>query len=165
MSEPNTAAVGPGVEEDDAIADDKYLTFELGAESYGIEIQHVREIIGIQPVTTIPDVPAWICGVINLRGKVIPVASARRRFGLPDREADARTCIIVVDVEQDWFGLVVDTVSEVLDITPDLIQPPPPVFQAAKDHFLSGVGKTGDQVRLLLDAPRMFAHSDARVSA
>ena len=94
--------------------------------------------------------------MINLRGKVIPVMDVRIRFGLPERSYDARTCIIVVNVKGWWVGLVVDTVSEVVDISPDQIEPPPQVAVGATEHFIKGLGKAGDTVRLLLDAPRVL---------
>ncbi len=142
---------------DDEIDDDKYLTFVVGTETYGLHIRYVREIIGLQAITLLPDVPEWIRGVINLRGKVIPVMDIRKRFRLPHREDDRRTCIVVVNVS-DWsVGLVVDAVSEVIDIAPDNIEPPPHVDGGSSQHFLSGLGKVGDEVRLLLDAPKLLA--------
>jgi purine-binding chemotaxis protein CheW len=130
----------------------KFLTFDVGTESYGLDIRNVREIIGMQSVTVVPDVPPFVKGVINLRGKVIPVMDVRLRFGLPERAWDDRTCIVVVHVG-DWLvGLIVDTVSEVLDIPPGNIEPPPPAFGRGPQHFLAGLGKVGDRVRLLVDA-------------
>jgi purine-binding chemotaxis protein CheW len=134
----------------------KYLTFVLGTEVYGIDIQFVREIIGMQAITKVPDVPVFIKGVINLRGKVIPVMDVRRRFGMEERAYDDRTCIIVIHVS-DWLvGLVVDTVSEVLDIPQSDIEPTPDAFGSRQDSFIAGMGKVGNAVRLLIDAQRLL---------
>ena len=136
--------------------EDKYLTFVVGNETYGLDIHYVREIIGMQPITLLPEVPSWIRGVINLRGKVIPIMDVRARFNLGERAYDGRTCIIVVNVRDWWVGLVVDRVSEVIDIPADQIEPPPDVGAGSSQHFLQGLGKIGDEVRLLLDAPRLL---------
>lgn len=134
----------------------KFLTFVLGAETYALDIRHVREIIGMQKITTVPDVPSYIKGVINLRGKVIPVMDVRVRFRLPVRDYDDRTCIIVIHVREWSVGLVVDRVSEVLDIPPQQIEPPPRVGGATSARFLEGMGKVGDQVRLVLNAEELL---------
>jgi purine-binding chemotaxis protein CheW len=134
----------------------KFLTFVIGEETYALDIQHVREIIGMQRITTVPDVPSFVKGVINLRGTVIPVMDVRRRFDLPERPYDDRTCIVVVRV-RDWtVGLVVDTVSEVVDIAQDAIEPAPRVGGANAARYLAGLGKVGDRVRLLLDVERFL---------
>ena len=138
----------------------KYLTFVLGSVYYGLDIQYVREIIGMQEITVVPDVPEFIKGVINLRGKVIPVMDVRRRFNMESRPYDDRTCIIVIHVD-DWLvGLVVDTVSEVLDIPQGEIEPPPEAFGFGQrqDHFIAGMGKVGDEVRMLIDAQKLLGH-------
>ena len=134
----------------------KFLTFILGTETYALDIRHVREIIGMQNITTMPDVPLYIKGVINLRGKVIPVMDVRARFRLPARDYDDRTCIIVIHVQEWSVGLVVDTVSEVLDIPPQQIEPPPRTGGSTNARFLEGMGKVGDQVRLVLNAERLL---------
>jgi len=137
----------------------KYLTFVLGSVYYGLDIQFVREIIGMQDITVVPDVPPFIKGVINLRGKVIPVMDVRKRFKMASRPYDDRTCIIVIHVG-DWLvGLVVDTVSEVLDIPEADIEPPPEAFGRRQDHFIAGMGKVGDEVRMLIDARKLLGHA------
>ena len=153
MNESQVAEILP---EEEAVNQSKFLTFELGDEAYGIDIFHVREIIGMQPITVLPDVEHYVRGVINLRGKVIPIMDVRARFGLPPRDYDDRTCIIVINVAEWTVGLIVDTVSEVLDIPHEQIEPPPRVISAGDDHFIAGLGKVEEQVRLLLDVNRLL---------
>lgn len=136
---------------------DKYLTFHLAGEDYGIDIRYVTEIIGIQKVTEVPDMPDYIRGVINLRGKVIPVMDVRTRFRLEPREYNERTCIIVVDINGTYIGLVVDEVSEVVDIPGRDIEPPPTMRRGAGGSYLKGMGKIGDTVKILLDVEKILA--------
>lgn len=142
--------------DDESVPCTKYLTFVLGCESYGLDIKFVREIIRMQAVTSIPDTPGYIRGVINLRGRVIPVMDVRLRFSMSSRDDDDRTCIIVVQVGEWTVGLVVDTVSEVLDIASDQIEPPPRTLGNNNAHFIEGMGKLDDRVRLLLDARQLL---------
>ncbi|NOY13192.1 MAG: purine-binding chemotaxis protein CheW [Deltaproteobacteria bacterium] len=135
---------------------DKYLTFHLAGEDYGIEILYVIEIIGIQKITEVPDMPAFIRGVINLRGKVIPVMDIRARFALPDREYDDRTCIIVVNIDEVEVGLVVDEVSEVADIPAANVEPPPKTGKSAGSQYIQGMGKIGKAVKILLDVHKLL---------
>ena len=130
--------------------DGMYLTFELATEGYGLEIRNVIEIIGIQAVTKVPDMPSHVIGVLNLRGKVIPIIDVRLRFNLELREYDERTCIIVVDVDGNSVGLVVDKVNEVVDIPATSIEPAP---SAGRDgaRYIQGLGKLDQQVKILLD--------------
>ncbi len=132
-----------------------YLTFNLAREGYGLEIRHVTEIIGIQPVTSVPDMPRHVIGVLNLRGKVIPIIDVRLRFGLPPRDYDERTCIVVVNVLDHSVGLVVDKVSEVVDISPREIEPPP---ATGKDsgRYIQGMGKIDQTVKILLDVEALI---------
>lgn len=127
-----------------------YLTFNLANEGYGLEIRHVIEIIGIQNITNVPDMPDHVIGVINLRGKVIPIIDVRLRFGLPSRDFDERTCIIVVNMGDSSVGLVVDKVSEVVSISDENIEPPP-VTGIGRGQCISGMGKLDRQVKILLD--------------
>jgi purine-binding chemotaxis protein CheW len=128
----------------------RYLTFRLANEDYGLEIRYVTEIIGIQKITAVPDLPQAIKGVVNLRGKVIPVMDVRARFSLPEREYDERTCIVVVNVEAKSVGLVVDKVNEVADIPEDQIEAPPRADRNS-DSYIQGIGKIGEEVKILLD--------------
>jgi len=131
----------------------KFLTFHLSREDYGIEIRYVTEIIGIQRITEVPDMPGYVKGVINLRGKVIPVMDVRIRFGLAARDYDDRTCIIVVDIGGKSVGLVVDKVNEVADITDAQIEPPP---HGSSSSYVQGMGKFGDEVKILLDVQKLL---------
>ncbi|MEE9386870.1 MAG: chemotaxis protein CheW [Nannocystaceae bacterium] len=144
------------VDENEDTQAGKYLTFVLEGQSYGLEIKHVTEIIGLQKITKIPDVPDFIKGIINLRGKVIPIMDVRCRFRMPPRDYDERTCIIVIQVRDSAVGLLVDTVSEVLDIADNQIEPPPNVGSETGGGFMKGVGKTEKSVKLLLDAERLL---------
>lgn len=133
----------------------KFLTFVLGGESYGIEIRFVTEIIGIQPVTQVPELPDYIRGIINLRGKIIPVMDVRLRFGKPFMEYNDRTCVIVIDIADISIGLIVDSVSEVLSI-PDSEIVPPPDLNKAGSKYIKGIGKVGNEVKLLLDCSKLL---------
>ncbi len=137
----------------------KHLTFKLANEEYGIEILKVREIIGMMNITAVPRMPNYVKGVINLRGKVIPVIDLRLKFGLDEIEHTEQTCIIVVDAGQE-IGIIVDTVSEVLDITRDNIEPPPAIGESAHNSFIFGMGKVGDAVKILLDIDRVLAKDE-----
>lgn len=143
-------------EDDEDTMENKYLTFSIGDEDYGIEIRYVTEIVGIQKITEVPDMPAFVKGVINLRGNVIPVMDIRRRFRMSDRDYDDRTCVIVVQVEETQVGLVVDTVKEVVDIPPDQVAPPPKVSQGQGGRFILGMGKLDDEVKILLDINKLL---------
>lgn len=138
-------------EEDEDTQEDKFLTFVLNGEEYGIEIRHVTEIIGIQNITAVPDMPHYIKGVINLRGKVIPVMDVRLRFGVEEREYDDRTCIIVINIEEQSVGMIVDRVSEVLDIPKSEVEPPPKVKKGESSRFIKGMGKVDERVKILLN--------------
>jgi purine-binding chemotaxis protein CheW len=140
--------------------DNKYLTFFLADEVYGVEISYVTEIIGIQKITNIPEMPEYIRGVINLRGKVIPVMDVRTRFHMNQREYDERTCIIVVDISGTTVGLVVDEVSEVADIPMDQVEPPPMGRQGKGNAFIKGMGKSGDSVKILLNVEALIKEED-----
>lgn len=138
-------------EDDEDTLKDKFLTFRIRGEDYGIEIRYVTEIIGIQKITEVPDVPEFVKGVINLRGKVIPVMDVRIRFKLEEREYDDRTCIIVVNINETTVGFIVDRVSEVTNIPEDQIEPPPQISKGGSSRYIKGMGKVGDEVKILLD--------------
>lgn len=137
----------------------RFLTFRLAKEDYGIEIRHVTEIIGIQKITEVPDLPDYIRGVINLRGKVIPVMDVRTRFRMPPRAYDERTCIIVVNIEDQSVGLVVDQVNEVADIPDGQIEPPPRT-RRSEESYIQGMGKIGTEVKILINVQRLLSVDD-----
>jgi purine-binding chemotaxis protein CheW len=138
----------------------KYLTFALGKEEYGIGILKVREIIGLMEITAVPHTPPYIKGVINLRGRVIPVLDLRIKFGMPKREHDERTCIIVVEVQGHsgtvQVGMLVDSVSEVLNIGGDEIEPPPAFGGSTDTGNIMGMAKVKGKVKILLDTDRVI---------
>jgi purine-binding chemotaxis protein CheW len=145
---------------------DRYLTFQLGEEDYGIEIQHVIEIVGMQHIASVPDMPEFVKGVINLRGQVIPVMDVRTRFGMPFREYDERSCIVVVKIGDSSVGLVVDTVREVLDIPEQNVSEPPRVARADSARYIKGIGKMGDDVKILINGEKLlFEHEQAAIGA
>ncbi len=133
----------------------RFLTFVLSNESYGIEIKYVTEIIGIQPVTEVPELPEYIRGIINLRGKIIPVMDVRLRFKKSFREYNDRTCVIVIDIRDISIGLIVDSVSEVLSIPETEIVAPPEVNKNG-NKYIKGIGKVGNEVKLILDCDRLL---------
>jgi purine-binding chemotaxis protein CheW len=139
----------------------KYLTFTLGKEVYGLEILKVQEILGMIPTTSVPGTPGFIRGVVNLRGKVIPVVDLRLKFGLETAPDTPKTCIIVVQVSHGssrvTMGITVDEVYEVLRIGADQIEATPSFGSSVDTEFLLGLGKIGEKVVLLLDVDRVLA--------
>lgn len=150
--------------------DNKFLTFKLGTEEYGVEILRVREIIGLIDVTPLPKTPDFVKGVINLRGKIIPVIELRIKFGLPHVEYTEATCVIVVEVsdsddgEKFQMGVIVDNVSEVLDIVKDQIEPAPRFGCALNTDYILGMGKVGSgdesKVVILLEIDRVMTSTE-----
>ena len=135
----------------------KFLTFFLAGEEYGIEILSVHEIIGMMPITSVPGTPDYICGIINLRGKIIPIVDLRRKFGMESKEQTAETCIIVVHVQGVEVGTVVDRVSEVLNIADGDIEPPPSFGREVNTDYILGIGKSQSKVKILLNIDRVIA--------
>ncbi len=142
----------------------KYLTFVLKAEEYGLEILKVREIIGLMDITGVPQMPDYVAGVINLRGKVIPVVDLRLKFGMPHEEFTDQTCVIVVEVQgersETLVGIIVDTVSEVLDIPGTDIEPAPEFGGDVDTEFILGIGKAKGGVKILLDIDKVITGKD-----
>jgi purine-binding chemotaxis protein CheW len=135
----------------------KYLTFVLAKEEYGLEILKVREIIGMMEITRVPAMPDHVIGVINLRGKVIPVIELRRKFMMPETEQTSETCIIVVSVNNNLMGVVVDQVSEVLDIRGEEIEDAPNVGIDLGNEYILGMAKTKGGVKILLAIDSVLA--------
>lgn len=142
----------------------KYLTFNMGREVYGIEILKVQEIIGMMTVTRVPKTPEFVRGVVNLRGKVIPVIDLRLKFELEPREDTDRTCIIVVQVNligaSVVMGLIVDEVSEVLNVLAEQIEASPTFGGKVETDFILGMGKVGQKVVMLLDVDKVLASNE-----
>jgi purine-binding chemotaxis protein CheW len=151
--------MGKFIDEIDEIMEDtqkgKFLTFSV-EENYGIEIKHVTEIIGIQEITNIPELPKYVKGIINLRGKIIPVMDVRLRFKKTPIDYNDRTCIVVIDVKDISIGLIVDNVSEVISIDDMNIVPPPETKKGFNNHYVKGIGKVGNDVKLLLDCDKLL---------
>jgi purine-binding chemotaxis protein CheW len=147
-----------------ALEGGKFLTFLMANEKYGLEILKVREIIGMMNVTSVPTTPAFIRGVINLRGKVIPVVDLRLKFGIEAKEDMQRTCIIVVHldrtVQEMTMGIIVDEVSDVLDIDRDQIEPPPSFGANIRTDFILGMGKVDQKVVTMLDIDRVLTEQE-----
>lgn len=142
-------------------AQGKYLTFALGREEYALQILKVREIIGYMRITPVPRTPPYLQGVINLRGRVISVIDLRTRFGMEPVEVTRQTCIIVVETSKDGrtlnTGLIVDRVLEVLEISGDHVEEPPPLGPSISMDFIAGLGKSNGSVKILLDIDRVLA--------
>ena len=148
----------------------KYLTFQLGREAYGIGILKVQEIVGVMAVTRMPKMPDFVRGLVNLRGKVIPVFDLRLKFGLEKKEDTERTCIIVVRLNlgphrdqgdsEVTLGIIVDEVSEVVDVPASQIEPAPAFGSVVDVSFLLGLGKVGSKVVMLLDADRILPREE-----
>ncbi|MDE6209802.1 MAG: chemotaxis protein CheW [Lachnospiraceae bacterium] len=136
----------------------KYMTFKSGNEYYGLEIQYVIEIIQLQAITVIPETDDYIKGIINLRGKVIPVIDVRLRFKQESFEYNDRTCIIVINVKSTVVGLIVESIAEVVEIKEENILPPPKIGRTEKvqNKYVYGIGKVGDSVKLLLDPDKLL---------
>jgi purine-binding chemotaxis protein CheW len=139
------------------------VTFRLGDEEYGVDILKVHEIDRMMDITEVPNAPSSIEGVINLRGKVIPVINLRRKFNLPEKEADSRTKIVVVDIGTS-AGMIVDSVSEVLRISSDIVEPPPPMTASVSSEYIKGVGKLKDRLLILLDIEKLLG-ADEKANA
>ena len=138
----------------------KYLAFALGKEEYALEILKVREIVGMLEISPVPRMPKFIRGVVNLRGRVIPVVDLRVKLGMPMAEQDPRTCIIVVDVGAAETGIVVDKVWEVLNISTDDVEEPSSLSASADAGFILGLAKTGQRITILLDIARILGEAD-----
>lgn len=138
----------------------RFLTFSLENESYGIEIKHVTEIIGIQSITQVPELPDYVKGIINLRGKIIPVMDVRLRFKKEAKIYNDRTCVIVVDIKNISIGLIVDSVTEVITILEEDIVDPPNLNKGMQNRYINKIGKVGTEVKLLLDCEKLLTEDE-----
>ena len=141
----------------------KYLAFILGNEIYGIEILRVREIIGLMDVTTVPQTPEYMKGVINLRGKVIPVIDLRLKFSMLEEEHTQETCVIVVEVNNTSIGIIVDSVSEVMEINSGEIEESLSFGQGIETDYIMGMGKVQKKIIILLDIEAVLSSEELEV--
>ncbi len=142
------------------VSEGKVLTFVLCEEEYGIEILKVREILGLQAITTVPQTPDYMKGVFNLRGKVIPVIDLRLKFSMQEEEHTEETCVIVVEVNNTHVGVIVDSVSEVVDIGRGDIEETPNFGQGIDTDFIMGLGKVNEKIIILLDIERVLTSEE-----
>jgi purine-binding chemotaxis protein CheW len=149
------------LENEDALKN-KYLIFSVGEENYGISIRYVIEIIGIGEITKVPELPGYVKGILNLRGKIITVMDARLRFKKEERGYDDRTCIIVINIESITFGLIVDSVKEVASINESDISPPPTINKQddGAGGFIEGIGKVENDIWLLINCMMLLTNSE-----
>ncbi|MFP4213723.1 MAG: chemotaxis protein CheW [Desulfohalobiaceae bacterium] len=136
------------------------VSFKLKDEEFGVDILQVQEIIRMQEITHVPNAPDFVEGVINLRGRVIPIVDLRKRFGLESQEHGSATRIIVVMIGQVTVGLIVDEVSEVLRIPEDTVEPPPPIVAGIESDYIKGVGKLEDRLLILLDLNKILSREE-----
>ncbi len=134
--------------------------FKIGEEEFAVDILKVQEIIKLVDITPVPNAPEFVEGVINLRGKVIPIISLRKRFGFDHKEHDLRTRIIVVELEGKLVGFIVDAVTEVLRIPSSTVEPPPPIISKIESDYLKGVGKLDERLLILLDIDKVLSQKE-----
>ena len=144
-------------------AERQLVVFDLADEVYGVEINTVREIIRMQAVTSVPDAPEFIEGVMNLRGSVIPIVDLRKRFGLPAGEMTADTRVVVVDISGEGIGVIVDAVTEVLRITESSIEPASSVVTTEDSYYIQGIAKLTDRLLILLDIEKALGEEAGRI--
>ena len=148
----------PDVIVEDEIQKEQYMTFKCSDEIYGISIKYVNEIIGLSQITKVPETQDYLIGLINLRGKIIPVIDVRIRFGKEPLEYNDRTCVIVIDVKSTVIGLIVDAIDEVAAFAENEITPPPSVSDLAMQakKYVFGIGRANGEVKLLLDPDKLI---------
>jgi len=136
------------------------VTFRLGNEEYAVDILRVQEINRMKEITRVPNTPAYVEGVINLRGKVIPVVNLRHKFSLDDKDDDTQSRIMIMDIQGITMGLVVDGVSEVLRIPGDIVEPTPPMASNISTEFIKGIAKLEDRLIILLDMDMLVGKAE-----
>ena len=167
LSRPNSGFVAvPGGYDEQEAQKGMYMTFKSGNEYYGIKIQYVNEIVGFQDITPVPETESYIMGLINLRGKIIPVIDVQKRFGQEPSEYNDRTCIIVVDVKATTVGLIVEKIAEAVEIKDENILPPPTISRVDRiqNKYVYGIAKVGDSVKLLLDPERLLGDEEQQMT-
>lgn len=161
--------IGWDMRQEDGVKD-RYLTFWIDSQLFGVSVTDVVQIVGLQEITELPDYPGYVRGVINLRGQIIPLIDVRLRFGKPEIPYNDRTCIIIIHVGDGHFGLIVDEVDEVIDISPDQIAPPPKVNTQQMDTYLTGIAQlTGssqkNRIALLIHTAKILGENEVLVPA
>lgn len=139
------------------------VSFNLGKEEFAVDILKIQEINRMVEITKVPKSPEFVEGVINLRGKVIPIIDLRKRFNLPGSENTKQTRIVVVDIDNKVVGLVVDAVSEVLRLPANTVEPPPPIVAGIDSEYISGVGKLEDRLLILLELDKVLSKDEKKV--
>lgn len=139
------------------------VTFLIGNETYGVAVERVKEIIGITDITRIPDMPDFVRGVINLRGVVVPVVELRKKFFMQDRDYDSATVIIIVEVDDKYVGMIVDAVSDVLNIPSSTIQNIPDLSRSVESEFISGIGQVDGKMIILLDVDSILSKEELKM--
>jgi purine-binding chemotaxis protein CheW len=138
----------------------QFISFTVGEEEYGLELLLVKEVIRVRKITWLPKAPAWVKGIFNLRGDVIPIVDLRDKFGLPQREQTASTRVIVTEIDGKLVGMMVDSASQVVRISAGQIDPPPPMLGGLSQEFITGVGKLDDRLIILLDTRRILSSDE-----
>jgi len=145
----------------------QYLTFKLDNEIYAMDITTVREVLDIIQITKVPRMPDFMCGVINLRGSVVPVVDLRLKFGLDPAESLKRACIVIIEVvldgEQTVLGILVDSVQEVISLEPEQIDPPPRIGTRLKTEFIKGMGKKDSEFIIILETIKVFSAEELAI--
>lgn len=145
----------------------QHLTFTLDDEVFALDISKVREVLEFKTVTKVPRTPEFMCGVINLRGGVVPVVDLRLKFGMPEAERTVNTCIIIVEIalgkESTVLGALVDSVQEVFELEPDQIEPAPKIGTSLDTEFIKGMGKRGEEFIIILDIDRAFSSDELSI--
>jgi purine-binding chemotaxis protein CheW len=148
------------LEEQEDYIKDKYLIFTIDREEYALGVESVIEIIAMQGITPLPEFPDYIKGLINLRGKIVPVLDIRLRFKKDFREYDAKTCILVAQVEEIMVGLIVDRVSDVMDIPQDVITEPPSFNKEFSNRYIKAIGNTPEGIKLIIDCNYILSYEE-----
>jgi len=156
MSDLNDAKLIDNEEDAEESLDEMYLSFVLGGDEYGINISYVTEIIGIQAITYVPDLPVFVKGIINLRGQIIPVIDVRLRFQKEPAEYNDRTCVIVLQLRDLWIGFIVDSVAACISIPSEYVIEPPAAQTTYNHKYISGIGRVGDKIVLILDCEKLI---------
>ncbi len=158
--EPTVSEYNQFVEEADAITEKQFVIFNVASSLYGLDIESVREIIRMQNITKLPGVPIFVEGVIDLRGKVVPVINLRKKLNLETVEQNNESRIVVVDITNGQIGVIVDAVTEVLSISASSIEPPSIFVASQKSDYMNGIAKIGDKMIILMDLSEMFSLAD-----